>query len=765
MSISALPWAVLIAALLGSFVASWQASRAAHARAESHFLEQSAEMGAAVQARLDLYLALVRSTAGLFVASERVTPDEFATFVERLGLSDEYRGVRAISVVPRVSADRIGEFESVLTQIHGRHIAVWPRTDAEEVFPLAVIEPLDAAKLTALGFDLGSHPGRRSTLERARDTAELSASAPLIIVEAAPTPNRGFLVALPLYGTGVAGWEALLGGRTDWRIAPENRRETLRGFIVGAFLADEMVGFVRERRAGRPLPLAIYDGDTFDQNSLLYASPEAGDPDQAAGSERVDFAGRTWTILFFHQPGAAGWAGWLGLGRPGLAESRLVPIIALLGLGFSLALFLVTRAQVRARSAAERAALEAQQQRSLAAESERRFRTLADAAPVLIWMAAPDGGILWVNLATLEFTGRSMEQLVGEGWLGIVHGDDRQRAGQVYREALKARRPYASEFRARRADGEHRWLLATGRPVLHASGVFAGYIGIGMDITDQKLAMERLHEQTRELEAVNTHLERLNTELARSNLELADFAAIAAHDLKEPLRGMANYARFVREDYGASIPQQGLDMLETLERLASRLTRLLEALLEYARVGRGELHLESTDLNEICRHVAEGLSVHIAQPDVELECRPLPTVRCDPMLVSLVYSNLIVNGLKYNSSPVRRVEVGTLQTDDGPILYVRDNGIGIPPQHHERIFKMFKRLHGREAFGGGLGAGLAIVKKIIERHGGRIWIASEVGRGTTFYFTLTPQPRSMPPRGDAVAVGVPEAGAVQSGRA
>jgi PAS domain S-box-containing protein len=778
-TLSLIPWLALAAALLGSFVATWQAVRATSARAEMRFHEDAAQMSASLEARLNLYLTLVQGTAGLFISSEHVDPQEFTAYVESLGVGSEHGGVRAISFAPRVPAEYRSRFEDVASAIHGRPITIWPAppaphphtpptppTSAADHFPVLQASPYDPTKLETIGFDLASRPRRLEALKQARDTGNAVATGPIDLVEDVEIARRAFLVVKPLYGPGPSPWLVPLGGPSAWP-APETveeRRQQLKGFIVGAFVMEDVIqALAAGRRSQSTPPLSFAVLDQASPDPLLYQSPDVTTLERAAVTEQLSFGGREWTIRYQQPSPQQAWLAWASARTRTMPEARLIPIIALLGLGFSLTIFLVTRAQIQAREGAELAAAEAQRQRAIAAESERRFRNLADAAPVLIWMTGAEGGARWVNLALLEFTGLQLQDILNQGWEQVVHEADLEPSRQRFRKAQNAGQPFVHQMRIRRHDGEYRWILATGRPQVAPppapESVFAGFIGTGVDITDQKKAMERLHEQARELEAVNLHLERLNKELARSNLELTDFAALAAHDLKEPLRGMSNYAKFLREDFSKELPQQGLDMLETIERLASRLTRLLDALMEYARVGRGELRLELVDLNEICRQSLESLSAQVRQPDVEVQCHQLPSLRCDPILVTQVFSNLIANGLKYNTSHPphkRRVEIGSLPSTEGDIIFVRDNGVGIAPQHHERIFKMFTRLHphhphhpphphhSRDAFGGGLGAGLAIVKKIIERHGGRIWVASEIGRGTTFYFTLSPPPPPPP---------------------
>ncbi len=236
-------------------------------------------------------------------------------------------------------------------------------------------------------------------------------------------------------------------------------------------------------------------------------------------------------------------------------------------------------------------------------------------------------------------------------------------------------------------------------------------------------------------------LTRLNAELERSNADLDSFAFITSHDLKEPLRGIHNYATFVMEDYAEKLDADGKDKLQTLVKLSLRLEDIVESLLRYSRLGRADMAVERTDLSSVLAAVLDLLKVTLARDEVEVRIpRPLPVVRCDKTQAELLFTNLITNAVKYNDKPAKCVEVGYREPVDGadrrPVVYVRDNGIGVPEKHRHTIFRMFKRLHGRDKYGGGTGAGLAFAKKIVERHGGSIWVESTPGQGSTFYFTL-----------------------------
>ncbi len=274
-----------------------------------------------------------------------------------------------------------------------------------------------------------------------------------------------------------------------------------------------------------------------------------------------------------------------------------------------------------------------------------------------------------------------------------------------------------------------------------------------------------------------------NRRLIDSNQELDDFAYIASHDLKEPLRGMSNFAQFLKEDYGDKFDGEGLFMVETLGKLSKRLEILIDSLWQYSRLGRTELARQNTDIGALIRDTVDVMQIEITQAKGVITIQqdpPLPTIYCDPVRVAEIFRNLIVNALKYNDNDTKTIEIGGYMSHDthdtrhghdnipssaAPVppeaafaqegenigefvFFVRDNGIGIHPDHHDLVFKIFKRLHQRDAYGGGTGSGLTIIQKIIKKHHGKIWLDSDGKTGTTVFFTLSGQEEALQRRAE-----------------
>ncbi len=285
----------------------------------------------------------------------------------------------------------------------------------------------------------------------------------------------------------------------------------------------------------------------------------------------------------------------------------------------------------------------------------------------------------------------------------------------------------AREVEARRKNGAvFPMEIAVSEMNLENKRMFVGSI---RDITERKEAEA----------AIADYLEKLK----RSNQELDDFAYIASHDLKEPLRGLSNNALFLEEDYEDILDEGGKRRLHRINFLCKRMETLVDDLLYYSRLGRQDLAIQQSDLNALIKDIALMMETSLKEANAEVVIpKPLPTITCDAPRIAEVFRNLITNAVKYNDKEQKIIEVGCANMDvpdtqDRHItFYVKDNGIGIDNVFYDDVFRIFKRLNSEEDDVKGTGVGLTFVKKIIERHGGKIWLDSELGVGTTFYFNL-----------------------------
>ncbi|MBE9207682.1 PAS domain S-box protein [Nostoc sp. LEGE 06077] len=367
-------------------------------------------------------------------------------------------------------------------------------------------------------------------------------------------------------------------------------------------------------------------------------------------------------------------------------------------------------------------------------ESEARFRIMADTAPVMIWMSGMDKGCTFFNQGWLEFTGRTMIQELGNGWAEGVHPEDLERCINIYTTAFDARNSFVMEYRLRRFDGEYRWILDTGTPRFSRYGAFVGLIGSCIDISERKQIELSLQERTAELTYLNTILTQTTATLQKRNQELDQFAYVASHDLKAPLRAIANLSQWLEEDLNDQLPPENQQQLNLLRGRVRRMEGLINGLLKYSQIGRIHPDLSLVNVNELLQEVIDALAAP-ATFKIEVASK-MPTLMTKRMLLQQVFTNLIENAIKYHSRLDGQVKISVQDQGSHYKFTIADDGPGIAPEYQQKVFTMFQTLTARD-LQESTGIGLAIVKKIVETEGGTISLDSSLGIGSSFHFTWT----------------------------
>ena len=347
---------------------------------------------------------------------------------------------------------------------------------------------------------------------------------------------------------------------------------------------------------------------------------------------------------------------------------------------------------------------------ALVADSEQLLKNITTAAPNGLWMSDEKGAITYVNQTWIDWTGLCYEENLGDGWLNSIIPQDREKAGESFHESLTNKTLYEIEFRIDHQDGTKHWCIATGKPQYRGDGTFSGYIGSCVDITEQK----NLQQQK------------------------DDFIGIASHELKTPVTSIKAYTQVLERMLLKKGETREAGMISRMDAQLNRLTSLIGDLLDVTKINSGKLQFNDRDFDfhECVKELVEDLQRTTETHSLIEHFSPTGTVFGDKERIGQVITNLITNAIKY-SPHADRIIVHTGIKNNEVNLCVQDFGIGIEEDKLNKVFEQFYRVSGdmQHTFPG-LGLGLYISSEIIKREGGRIWVASKPGEGSTFCFAL-----------------------------
>jgi PAS domain S-box-containing protein len=362
-------------------------------------------------------------------------------------------------------------------------------------------------------------------------------------------------------------------------------------------------------------------------------------------------------------------------------------------------------------------------------ESEERFRSLTELSSDWYWEQDEELRFTTMSKNVADSIALPAGIFIGKRrWeLDLIGVSEAQVA--EHKALHEARKPFQDfEYGHRDESGKIRYLSISGQPFFGEEGRFKGYRGVGKDITRRKLDEAALRE-------AHDALETKARELSRSNEELQQFAYVASHDLQEPLRMISSYTQLLERRYADKLDANAREFMDFIVDGAARMKQLIEDLLAYSRVGTRGREFQATSSGAALAKALANLRAAQEASGAKVTHEEMPEVLADGAQLTQVFQNLIGNAMKFRGTEAPRIHVSAQTRDEVWVFAVRDNGIGLDPQYADRIFMMFQRLHNKTEYPG-TGIGLAIVKKIVERHGGRIWVESEPGKGSTFGFTI-----------------------------
>lgn len=404
-------------------------------------------------------------------------------------------------------------------------------------------------------------------------------------------------------------------------------------------------------------------------------------------------------------------------------------------------------------------------------ESESRFKQIADNAREWVWEVDADGLYIYSNNMVKEILGYDPDEIVArKHFYDLFNPDDREALKSGALQAFANKEPFR-EFRNRNVhkDGREVWLLTSASPILDIYGSLLGYRGVDTDISerikyehDLQLAHDELEqkvgERTKELNERAAEAERLNTalmnlmedaerankdlqqaymEIQEVNEQLTGFSHTVSHDLRAPLRHMTGFVDLLREHLSGTLDSESDRYLSVICEAADKMRKLINDILAFSRTGRRELKNEVVNLTQIIEEARTVSMADARERNINWEIAKLPSVIGDREMLKLAFTNLLMNSVKYTcNEPDACINIEMLKSnDDEVIVIVRDNGAGFNMEYKDKLFGVFQRLHTEKEFKGS-GIGLANVKRIITRHGGRVWAESKVGAGAAFFVAL-----------------------------
>lgn len=360
-------------------------------------------------------------------------------------------------------------------------------------------------------------------------------------------------------------------------------------------------------------------------------------------------------------------------------------------------------------------------ERELAEEKVRKLSYAVEQSPSAVVITDTCGNIEYVNHKFSQLTGYTFEEAIGQNPRILKSDHTLLDTYKELWETITSGKEWYGIFCNKKKSGELFWESASISPVRNPEGIITNYVALKEDITGKIQDEERLAQ--------------MMADLQRSNKELEQFAYVASHDLQEPLRMVASYMQLLQRRYKDKLDKDANDFINYAVDGSKRMQELIHDLLAYSRVGSQGKELEPVDIATVLDRAIRNLEESINDRGAVVTHNAMPTVFADRSQITQLFQNLISNAIKYHDEATPRIHVSSKENEKDVTFSVSDNGIGIDPQYYDRIFTIFQRLHGKNEYSG-TGIGLAICKKIVERHNGAIWVKSLSGKGSTFYFTI-----------------------------
>lgn len=755
-SLYLLPITILIFGLLGTFFITHEFREHLNAEIQDNFDSDSHIIRDKIQKEIDLGIKDIISLKAYFDSSQFVDMQEFHTFSTHMMKSTNL--IQALEWVPRILLEDRVSFEKNMRQNGFPSFSITQRDrygnliaapESKEYYPVAYVEPYEPNHL-AHGFDLFSNTSRREALELSRDKAEIVVTSKIRLVQN-EDESIAFLVFAPVFD------------EQKNNSSVSKRRENIKGFTLGVFSIDKILSQAFKNsiiNLDNQIHFSIFDvSDDQLRSEVLYQSPGFSEKFEYNSlmewesknvyyEENIQVPGRLWKFVsvpsdgYFTSVNSSLPKSTLILG---IIISFLLSVLMLLILLSRRRAFIISELnknldyKVQSRTQAledsiselkdqrlavislmqdSRELAEREKRRSLElSKSEAKIKAIIDTAVDGIISIDSRGKMISINGSAQKMFGYSEQELIGKNINTLMPNPYRDQHDQYIKNykqtGVKKIIGSNREVRAQRKNGETFPIsLSIGEVRLDD---YLSFTGVIRDISEQK---------------------RNEEDLKRSNKELEQFAYVASHDLQEPLRKIINFSKILVEDLKGKLDEDSEKYFNFMADAADRMRLLIKDLLDFSRSSQTKLLKEYVDFNQVIPLVLQDLELVINESKAQIIFDKLPTIYCAKRFIFQIFQNLIGNAIKFNRKGVDPVvEISCEKEDQFYHFKIKDNGIGIEEEYVEKIFEIFQRLHHKSEYPG-TGIGLAICKRIIERHEGEIWIESEKGQGTIFHFTL-----------------------------
>lgn len=682
-------------------------------RSKLRFENSTEQIQSAIRTRMNAYEDVLLAGRGLYYASDTVSRNEWSTYTNSLNIEKRFPGMLGVGFAPKITKENKQQYIDTVRAEGFTNFTITPDGDRQEYFPITFIDPFNDINKRAFGFDMLSNDVRKQAMERARDTNMTTVSGKVTLIqETEANAPPGILMYVPVYAK---------GAKID---TEEERRQNLVGYVYSPFRVHELMNGIVSNEETSDVHFEIFEAPEYNDNTLLYDSNnvrhynETKNKSQFTTLKILNFGDKKWYVFYDTTPKFAAEAS--------LNQKYIFPVLGVL-LSFLITgvLYLFANSRARAVSIAERMV-------SRLHESEEEYKTVVSNLQEGVILQDADGGVITYNENAKLILGLNSAEMEGtqenhtEWYVTREDGSPLPNDQHPFRIVQKTGEAQNNVvLGVHKNKGEFSWIRASAAPVFSNDGGKKKLIKIVTslrDITVQKKAEDELRNS--------------NEQLSRSNAELQDFAYVASHDLQEPLRKITSFSNLLEQNYKEILPDQGKQFIDIIQRASKRMSKLITDLLEYSRVTTQAQPFVDVDLNHTINIVLEDLQLLIDESHAKIIVSKLCHIEGDELQIQLLFQNLISNAIKYARKNIPpRIMIYSEISNQECTVFVKDNGIGFDEKYLEKIFTIFQRLHGKTEYEG-TGIGLAICKKIVERHNGIITAKSEIDKGSTFIIKL-----------------------------